>query len=151
MPPTTARETPVLPGELLPARGNTREYGRFAWGRQELWSFLPQETKLRAFLQRHMNTCRAASRRQGRPCTMPRASSRSSRLIGLVAGWLASWLVGGSGLIRYALTGMIGSCLGAIFLDRLGVDLGLQNDLARRIATATIGAVLVILVARLLA
>ena len=71
--------------------------------------------------------------------------------IGLVAGWLASWLVGGSGLIRYALTGMIGSFLGAIFLDRLGVDLGLQNDLARRIATATIGAVLVILIARLLA
>src|SRR3954463_10731377 len=71
--------------------------------------------------------------------------------IGLVAGWLASWLVGGSGLIRYALTGMIGSFLGAIFLERLGVDLGLRNDLARRIATATIGAVLVILAARLLA
>jgi len=71
--------------------------------------------------------------------------------IGLVAGWLASWLVGGSGLIRYALTGMIGSFLGAIFLERLGIDLGLRNDLARRIATATIGAVLVILAARLLA
>ena len=71
--------------------------------------------------------------------------------IGLVAGWLASWLVGGSGLIRYALTGMIGSFLGAIFLERLGVDLGLRNDLARRIATATIGAVLVIVAARLLA
>ena len=71
--------------------------------------------------------------------------------IGLIAGWLASWLVGGSGLIRYALTGMIGSCLGAIFLDRLGVDLGLRNDLARRIATAIIGALLVILVARVLA
>jgi uncharacterized membrane protein YeaQ/YmgE (transglycosylase-associated protein family) len=71
--------------------------------------------------------------------------------IGLVAGWLASWLVGGSGLIRYALTGMIGSFLGAIFLERLGIDLGLRNDLARRIATATIGAVLVIVAARLLA
>ena len=52
--------------------------------------------------------------------------------IGLVAGWLASWLVGGSGLIRYAVTGMIGSLLVAIFLERLGVDLGLRNDLARR-------------------
>ena len=71
--------------------------------------------------------------------------------IGLVAGWLASWLVGGNGLIRYALTGMIGSFLGAIFLERLGIDLGVRNDLARRIATATIGAVLVILAARLLA
>jgi uncharacterized membrane protein YeaQ/YmgE (transglycosylase-associated protein family) len=71
--------------------------------------------------------------------------------IGLVAGWLASWLVGGNGLVRYALTGMIGSFLGAIFLERLGIDLGVRNDLARRIATATIGAVLVILAARLLA
>ena len=71
--------------------------------------------------------------------------------IGLAAGWLASWLVGGSGLIRYAVTGMIGSFLGAIFLERLGIDLGLRNELARRISTATLGAVLVILVARLVA
>src|SRR5215204_6759296 len=67
--------------------------------------------------------------------------------IGLVAGWLASWFVGGSGLIRYALQGMIGAFLGAIFLERLGIDLGLRNDLARRIATATLGAVLVIVAA----
>jgi len=46
---------------------------------------------------------------------------------------------------------MIGSFLGAIFLERLGIDLGLRNDLARRIVSATIGAVLVILLARLLA
>ena len=71
--------------------------------------------------------------------------------LGLVAGWLASWLVGGSGLLRYALTGMIGSFLGGIFLDRLGLDLGLRSEVARRITTATLGAVLVILAARLLA
>src|SRR5215212_10500293 len=41
--------------------------------------------------------------------------------IGLVAGWLASWLVGGSGLLRYALTGMIGSFLGANFLSVSGL------------------------------
>ena len=70
--------------------------------------------------------------------------------LGLVAGWLASWLVGGSGLLRYALTGMIGSFLGGIFLDRLGLDLGLRSEVARRITTATLGAVLVILAARLL-
>jgi hypothetical protein len=38
--------------------------------------------------------------------------------------------------------------LGAVFLERLGLDLGLRNELARRITTATLGAVLVIVVAR---
>ena len=51
----------------------------------------------------------------------------------------------------YALTGMIGSFVGGIFLERLGLDLGLRSELASRIATATLGAVLVILLARLLA
>lgn len=71
--------------------------------------------------------------------------------IGLVAGWLASWIVGGSGLLRYVLTGMVGSFVGGFLLERLGIDLGLRSELTRRIVTATIGAVLVILAARLLA
>lgn len=71
--------------------------------------------------------------------------------VGLAAGWLASWIVGGSGLIRYGVTGLIGSFVGSYILDRLGIDLGIRNPLAARIATATIGASLVVLVARLLA
>jgi uncharacterized membrane protein YeaQ/YmgE (transglycosylase-associated protein family) len=71
--------------------------------------------------------------------------------IGLVGGWLASWIVGGSGLLRYALTGVVGSFVGALVLDRIGIELGIRNPLASRIVTATIGAVLVILAARLVA
>jgi uncharacterized membrane protein YeaQ/YmgE (transglycosylase-associated protein family) len=71
--------------------------------------------------------------------------------IGLVAGWLASWIVGGSGLLRYVLTGVVGSFVGAFLLDRLGIELGIRNPLISRIVTATIGAVLVILAARLVA
>ena len=71
--------------------------------------------------------------------------------IGLVAGWLASWVVGGSGLLRYVLTGMVGSFVGGLLLERLGIDLGLRSRLASRIVTATIGAVVVILAARLVA
>jgi uncharacterized membrane protein YeaQ/YmgE (transglycosylase-associated protein family) len=71
--------------------------------------------------------------------------------IGLVAGWLASWIVGGSGLLRYVLTGVVGSFVGAFLLDRLGIELGIRNPLTSRIVTATIGAVLVILAARLVA
>jgi uncharacterized membrane protein YeaQ/YmgE (transglycosylase-associated protein family) len=71
--------------------------------------------------------------------------------IGLVAGWLASWIVGGSGLLRYALTGVVGSFVGAFLLDRLGIELGIRNPLTSRIVTAVIGAVLIIIAARLVA
>lgn len=71
--------------------------------------------------------------------------------VGLAAGWLASWIVGGSGLLRYAITGLVGSFVGAFLLDKLGIDLGIRNPLAARIATATVGASLVVILARLLA
>ena len=58
---------------------------------------------------------------------------------------------GGSGLLRYVLTGMVGSLVGGFLLERLGIDLGLRSRLANRIATATIGAMVVILAARLVA
>lgn len=70
--------------------------------------------------------------------------------IGAVAGWLASWLVGGSGLLQYVITGLAGSLVGGFLLERFGIDLGIRNQTASRIATATIGAVVVVLLARLL-
>jgi uncharacterized membrane protein YeaQ/YmgE (transglycosylase-associated protein family) len=70
--------------------------------------------------------------------------------IGIVAGWLASWLVGGSGLLRYVITGLVGSLVGALVLERLGIDLAIRNPLAKRIVTATLGAVIVVLLARLI-
>jgi uncharacterized membrane protein YeaQ/YmgE (transglycosylase-associated protein family) len=69
--------------------------------------------------------------------------------VGIVAGWLASWLVGGSGLLQYVITGLAGSLIGGFVLERLGVDLGIRNQTANRIATATLGAVVVVLLARL--
>ena len=70
--------------------------------------------------------------------------------IGVVAGWLASWLVGGSGLLRYVITGLVGSLVGALVLERLGIDLSIRSPLMNRIATATLGAVIVVLVARII-
>ena len=72
-------------------------------------------------------------------------------LIGLVAGWLASFLVGGGGLIRYLVTGLIGSFVGGYLLSALGVNLGIKNALANQIVTATIGAIAVVILARLIA
>ena len=70
--------------------------------------------------------------------------------VGLVAGWLASWLVGGSGLLRYVVTGLAGSLIGGLLLERLGIDLGIRNPLAHRIATATLGAMVIVLLARII-
>jgi uncharacterized membrane protein YeaQ/YmgE (transglycosylase-associated protein family) len=72
-------------------------------------------------------------------------------VIGLVAGWLASLVVGGGGLIRYVITGLIGSFVGSFLLGALGVNIGISNPLIAQILTATIGAIVVVLIARVLA
>lgn len=72
-------------------------------------------------------------------------------LIGLVAGWLASIVVGGGGIIRYIITGVIGAFVGGYLLSALGVSLGIKNPLVSQILTAAIGAIVVVLIARILA
>lgn len=72
-------------------------------------------------------------------------------VIGLVAGWLASLVVGGGGLIRYIITGLIGSFVGSFLLGALGLNIGISNPLVAQILTATIGAIVVVLIARVLA
>jgi uncharacterized membrane protein YeaQ/YmgE (transglycosylase-associated protein family) len=72
-------------------------------------------------------------------------------LVGLVAGFLASIIVGGDDLIRYLITGLIGSFVGGYLLRMLGINLGIRNQFLSQIATATIGAIVVVLIARLLA
>lgn len=72
-------------------------------------------------------------------------------VIGLIAGFLASFIVGGGGLLRYLVSGVIGSFVGGFLLSALGVNLGIRNALASQIVTATIGAIVVVLAARLIA
>jgi uncharacterized membrane protein YeaQ/YmgE (transglycosylase-associated protein family) len=71
--------------------------------------------------------------------------------IGIIAGWLASFIVGGGGLVRYLVTGLIGSFAGGFLFKQLGISLGIDNEIIREIVVATIGAVLVVLAARLIA
>lgn len=71
--------------------------------------------------------------------------------IGLVAGWLASLVLGGGGLLRYVITGVLGSFVGSFLLGALGVRLGIGNPLLAQIVTATIGAIVVVILARLIA
>lgn len=71
-------------------------------------------------------------------------------LIGLVAGWLASFVVGGGGLIKYLVSGVLGAFVGPFVLRGFNINLGINNALVSQIVTSTIGAVIVVVVARLI-
>lgn len=70
--------------------------------------------------------------------------------VGIVAGWLAGQIVrgGGFGILGDLLIGIVGAFIGSWFLPRLGVHLG--NGVVIAIVNATIGAILLLLVLRLL-
>ncbi len=72
-------------------------------------------------------------------------------LIGIVAGFLASLVVGGDGLIRYLITGIIGAFVGGYLFRALGINLGIENPLVSQIITAAVGAIVIVLLARLIA
>ena len=76
-------------------------------------------------------------------------------LIGLAAGWIASQLVnGGRGdLVNYLVTGIIGAFVGGYIQRYLKLDLMRQigNPLVEELVVATLGAVVVILLARTIA
>ncbi|MBL8592349.1 MAG: GlsB/YeaQ/YmgE family stress response membrane protein [Devosia sp.] len=71
--------------------------------------------------------------------------------IGLLAGWLASLVLGGGGLLRNLIVGVIGSFVGGYVLNLAGIRLPIDNVWVSSIFTATIGALLVILIARVVA
>ena len=81
-------------------------------------------------------------------------------LIGLVAGWLTGKLLGGGGLIRNLVVGVIGAFVGAFIVAALNLPIGLgarlglvaQNALmVDQLAVATLGSIVVVLLARFIA
>ena len=71
--------------------------------------------------------------------------------IGIVAGFIASLLIGGGGgLLRYLLTGIIGAFVGGWLLSVANISLPVGNALLAQIIQATIGAIVVIVVARVI-
>jgi uncharacterized membrane protein YeaQ/YmgE (transglycosylase-associated protein family) len=72
--------------------------------------------------------------------------------IGLVAGFIASLLLdGGGGILRYLITGLIGAFVGGYLFDVLNIDLGIRNRLVSQIITASVGAIIVVILARFIA
>ena len=69
--------------------------------------------------------------------------------VGIVAGWLAGQIVRGAGfgLIGDLLVGVVGAFIGSWLLPQLGVHLG--AGMLREILNATIGAILLLLIIRL--
>lgn len=78
-------------------------------------------------------------------------------LNGLIAGWLAGLLLGGGGLIRNLLVGLVGAFVGGL-LVRYGLlplptavtDYSNAIPYGTQILVSTIGAIIVVIVARIL-
>jgi len=70
--------------------------------------------------------------------------------VGVIAGWLAGHLVRGAGfgLVGDLVLGILGAFLGSWLLPRLGIHLG--AGMISAIVNATLGAVLLLLIVRLL-
>jgi len=69
-------------------------------------------------------------------------------VIGIIAGWLASLVVGGSGgVLRYLITGLIGSFVGGFVFNAAGWKLNLGNEWLEQIVIAAIGAIIVVFLA----
>ena len=73
-------------------------------------------------------------------------------LNGLVAGWLAGLLLGGGGLIRDIFIGIIGSFVGGALVQAglLKLPFLLEYPWAHQILISTIGAMLIIILARII-
>ena len=72
---------------------------------------------------------------------------------GLIAGWLAGLLLGGGGLIRNLIVGLIGAVVGGLLVANGLLTLPFDFDMipyGNQIVVSTIGAMLVVLVARFL-
>lgn len=71
-------------------------------------------------------------------------------LVGIVAGWLAGKIVRGTGfgIIGDLLVGIVGAFIGNWLLPRVGMHLG--TGVVSAIVNATLGAILLLLVVRLL-
>lgn len=71
---------------------------------------------------------------------------------GIIAGWLAGLILGGGGLLRNALVGILGAVIGGILVQanllNLPFDIGAWGN---QIVVSTIGALIVIILARIIA
>jgi len=72
-------------------------------------------------------------------------------VIGLIAGFIASLIVGGGGgILGWLIAGLIGSVVGGFIAQQTKLQLNLGNPFAEQVIISVIGAIVVIVVARLI-
>lgn len=72
-------------------------------------------------------------------------------VFGIIAGWLAGMVVGHArgGFIGSMIAGLLGAVVGSYILTALKVQMPFGNEIVNSLAQATIGAAVVLLVARI--
>jgi uncharacterized membrane protein YeaQ/YmgE (transglycosylase-associated protein family) len=71
-------------------------------------------------------------------------------VVGLIAGWLASFIVGGYGAVRYVVTGLLGAIVGSYLFATLNIRMPISDPFIAQIVVAAIGAIVLVLLARLI-
>jgi uncharacterized membrane protein YeaQ/YmgE (transglycosylase-associated protein family) len=71
--------------------------------------------------------------------------------VGAIAGLLASIVVGGGGLLYYVIIGVIGSFVGGIIFNALKINISTGSAIANQIITSAVGAIIVVILARVIA
>jgi uncharacterized membrane protein YeaQ/YmgE (transglycosylase-associated protein family) len=72
-------------------------------------------------------------------------------IIGLLAGFLASLVVGGGGgLLGWLIAGLIGSVVGGFLAQQLKIDLKFGNPFFEQVVISAAGAIIVLIVARVI-
>jgi uncharacterized membrane protein YeaQ/YmgE (transglycosylase-associated protein family) len=71
--------------------------------------------------------------------------------VGAIAGLVASVVVGGGGLLYYVIIGVIGSFVGGFLFGALKINISTGSVIVNQIITSAIGAIIVVLIARMIA
>ena len=72
-------------------------------------------------------------------------------IVGLIAGAVASLIVGGAGsLLGLVIAGLIGSVVGGFLAQQLKIDLKLGNPFLEQVIIAVVGAIIVLIIARII-
>jgi uncharacterized membrane protein YeaQ/YmgE (transglycosylase-associated protein family) len=72
-------------------------------------------------------------------------------IIGLIAGWIASIIVGGGGgLIAYIIAGLIGSVVGGFLAQQFKIKLNLGNAFLEQLIISIAGAIIVLIIANII-
>lgn len=72
-------------------------------------------------------------------------------VIGLIGGFLASLIIGGGGgLLGWLIAGLIGSVVGGFLAQQLKINLNLGNAFFEQVIISAAGAIIVLIVARVI-